>query len=157
MNLLQVRQIATEDIPLVVAIHLESSHRFFLSFLGPEFLSHFYQAILKDPTGIAFIAERDRVGSGFVIGSTQPSGLYKRLLKKHLFGFIRTSLVGFIRKPSILPRLLRAFRLPNIQSPTQNCCLLMSIAVDPACQSKGVGKALVQAFLEEAVKGEWIL
>ena len=147
---MMIRAMRKDDCTNVVDIHLSVFQGFFLSFLGPAFLSLLYRAILSDSSGIAFVADCTGSVAGFVAGSTQPSGMYKRLLRKHLFGFAWASLAGFLRKPAILPRLLRAFSLPDEALPAPKSALLMSLAVDPKQHSRGIGKALVGAFLEES-------
>lgn len=147
---MNTRAMKLEDSATVVDIHLKTFQGFFLSFLGPAFLSLLYRAIRTDPSGIAIVAEEEDRIFGFVAGSTQPSGLYQRLLKRHLFGFFWASLGGFIRKPTIFPRLLGAFNMPRQKLPAENCATLMSVGVDPCCQNKGIGNMLVSAFLNEA-------
>ena len=118
--------------------------------MGASFLTLLYRATITDPSGIAIIVMNENKTTGFVTGTSQPSGFYKRLLKKHVLGFGVASLEGFLRKPSILPRLLRAFSMPGQPLPAENCATLMSIAIDPDCQNLGIGKLLVNAFIEEA-------
>ena len=144
------RDFEENDCKEVVNIHLRSFQGFFLTFMGASFLTLLYRATIADPSGIAIIAEKENKTTGFVTGTSQPSGFYKRLLKKHILGFGVASLQSFFRKPSILPRLLRAFSMPGQPLPSKNCATLMSIAVDPDCQNLGIGKLLVNAFIEEA-------
>jgi len=138
------------DCSSVVDIHLRSFQGFFLTFMGSGFLTLLYSSTIGDPSGIAIISENEGRITGFVSGTTQPAGFYTRLLKNHLFGFAWNSLQGFVRKPGILPRLLRAFSMPGQPLPVENCATLMSIAVDPDFQGQGIGKLLVKAFLDEA-------
>ena len=145
-----IRTMQMGDCNPVVDIHLRSFKGFFLTFLGPSFLNLLYQATLTDASGIVLVADNERRIMGFVSGTTQPAGFYTRLLKHHLFGFLGCSLQGFLKKPGILPRLLRAFSMPGQPLPAENCTTLMSIAVDPECQGQGIGKLLVNNFLEEA-------
>jgi GNAT superfamily N-acetyltransferase len=147
-----IRQITINDAKVIVSIHLNSFQGFFLTFLGPNFLRVLYQSISEDPSGIGFIAE-DPGGTGaFVMGTTQPSGLYERLLRKHWWQFGWAALPALVKKPGILPRLLRAFAMPGQELPTPKCGNLMSIAVDPSFQGRGLGKQLVIAFLTEAAR-----
>ena len=118
--------------------------------MGSAFLTLLYRAIITDSSGIAIIAEQKNKIIGFVTGTSQLPGFYKRLLKKHLIGFLKASLKGFFRRPSILPHLLRAFSMPGQPLPAENCATLMSIAVDPDYQNRGIGKLLVNAFIKEA-------
>jgi ribosomal protein S18 acetylase RimI-like enzyme len=140
------------DCARVVDIHLRSFQGFFLTFLGPSFISLLYCATIKDIGGVALVAEQRNKVCGFVTGTTQPFSFYKRLVKEHLFGFFWASLQGFLRNPAILPRLLRSFTMPGQPLPTEKCATLMSLAVDPDCQGIGIGKLLVLAFLDEAKK-----
>jgi ribosomal protein S18 acetylase RimI-like enzyme len=57
-----------------------------------------------------------------------------------------------LRRPSIIPRLLRAFSKPDETGSEEGCGTLMSIAVSPQTQSRGVGQMLVWAFIREAAR-----
>ena len=106
----------------------------------------------KDQSGIAIVYEDDRV-SGFVVGTVQPSGFYKRLIQKRWWKFGLASIRPVICKPSIIPRLLRAFTLPaDLANAQTNTGTLMSLAVLRDCQGKGIGKQLVSAFLASCQK-----
>ena len=144
------RSIDIQNIPDLVEIHQKSFKGFFLTFLGPNFIAKLYEAIVLDPSGIGYVALKDNSVNGFVIGTTQPKGFYGRLLRKRWWQFGWAAFPAFIGNPKILPRLLRAFSKAHQEQPTENCGELMSIAVHPETQRQGVGKQLVQAFLDEA-------
>lgn len=150
MNERKIIPMSLEDCPKAVEIHLQAFEGFFLSLLGPSFLSLLYKSIIEDDSGIAFVAKKNEQILGFVAGTIQPTGFYSRLIKRHLFEFFLSSLFAFYKNPEIAPRLFRALKKPGQSVPKENCATLMSIAVDPICQSSGVGKELVTAFLEEA-------
>jgi GNAT superfamily N-acetyltransferase len=137
------------DIDQVVGVHLSSFPGFFLSQLGPAFLKRLYSELLNDPSGIALISKHDGRVQGFVAGTAEPRGFYRRLLVRKWLPFALASLLPAIRRPSIVPRLLNAFRKTGEEALEDKCGLLMSIAVDPQCQAKGVGTVLVRGFLEE--------
>ncbi len=143
-------QIAAEMVPGLVEIHLLSFRNFFLTFLGPAFLRELYGAIVADPSGIGCVAWSEGRVSGFAIGTSHSAGLYARLLRRRWWRFGLAALPAFIRRPSILPRLLRAFSMPGQEPSGENNGTLMSIAVHPAFQGQGVGAQLVGAFLQEA-------
>jgi len=110
-----------------------------------------YKGIIADPSHIGYVAEYRNRLAGFIVGSDQPAGLYRRLLQKRLFQFAFASLNAFIKKPKILPRLLRSIKLVSHQDDKLPfCALLMSIAVDINCQGKGTGSILVSTFIKEA-------
>jgi GNAT superfamily N-acetyltransferase len=134
----------------IVKIHLDAFPNFFLSFLGARFLRPLYLSFGKDRHGISLVAKSDQRIAGFVFGSTKPAGLYLRLLQREWLRFAWATLPAFLRRPSILPRVLRAFKMPKQPLPAENCATLMSIAVEPTFQGQNIGKLLVKAFLDEA-------
>ncbi len=153
----RVRPLTLFDIPFCTHSHLQAFQGFFLTFMGADFLRELYSAIVCDPSGIGSVAElldtdtgQQRGIRGFVVGSAQPAGLYARLLHKRLLWFAWASLSGFVKKPAILPRLLRAIAMPGQKMALPNCATLMSIAVLPETQGQGIGQKLVLAFLAEA-------
>ncbi len=140
------------DLEQVVSVHLRSFPGFFLSELGPRFLLCLYEEILADPTGAAFVIRDEGSVLGFVAGTTEPRGFYKRLLIRRWPRFLFASMLPLIRNPLTAPRLLNAFRKAEEEPEEQRCGLLMSIAVDPRVQAGGIGAALVHAFLEHCAK-----
>lgn len=137
------------DVRDVVRIHLTSFEGFFLSFLGPAFLRELYRAIIADPNGIAFVAENDARAVGFVAGTTDADGFYKRVARARWLRFGLAAVPAFLRRPSILPRLARALYAPPSAS-REPSALLMSIAVLPVAQGSGCGAALTTEFTNAA-------
>jgi ribosomal protein S18 acetylase RimI-like enzyme len=146
----QLTPMNLSHIDAVVAVHLAAFDGFTLSILGEGFLKEFYTGVLDDPTGMAFVILDQQNLVGFVAGSAQPNGFYRRLLYKRWWRFGVAALPAVLSKPRIFPRVLRAFSMPHEPLPHPNCATLMSIAVNPALQGYGAGKGLVKAFLEEA-------
>jgi ribosomal protein S18 acetylase RimI-like enzyme len=144
------RPMDVEDVPTTVRIHMASFANFFLTFLGPAFLKQLYTGTLNDPSGIAIVAEIDNKICGFVTGTATPSGFYSRLIKHRWWRFGMACVVPAILRPTVVPRLLRAFKKPNQTADKKRCGTLMSLAVAPEFQGKKVGKALVTAFLRES-------
>lgn len=148
----------TEIIPLkdlhlkqVVSVHLKAFPDFFLTFLGPGFLKVFYRSFVYDDTGIGFVAvdrQTDNV-CGVIVGPLVPQGYFKRLLKKRWWAFCLASIKAVLKKPSVSKRLFRAvfYRGESPGGPPR--ALLSSIAVLPDVQQSGVGKMLVQKWIQE--------
>lgn len=146
-----IRPMTTADIDRVVAVHVESFPGFFLSFLGPGFLRRYYAGIVAAPEGIAFVwADAGGQVAGFVAGSANPGGFYRRLLRRDWLGFCFASLPAVCRRPSVVPRLFRALSHPGANPVGADVAGLFSIAVAPSTQGSGAGGSLVRAFLDEA-------
>ncbi len=146
-----IRQLQMRDVDQVVAVHLASFPGFFLSFLGPDFLSLLYSAICSAQEGIAFVYLNDAgIPVGFVAGTTNPGGFYFRLLKRDWFKFALASITPILHKPSIIWRVARAVSHPSGNPIGDDVAGLFSIGVLPELQGTGAGKMLVQAFLDKA-------
>lgn len=146
-----IRNMETSDVNQVVAVHLSSFPGFFLSFLGPKFLSLFYSGIISAPEGIVlFYQSEEGLPAAFVAGSSNPGGFYSRLLKRDWFKFALASVMPVLRKPSVVMRVVRAVLHPAANPVGSDIAGLFSIGVLPEFQGSGTGKKLVQAFLVEA-------
>lgn len=137
------------DVPMVVQIHQIAFVGFFLSFLGSNFLKELYQAIVEDATCIKLIYEDHEV-HGFVVGAETASGFYGTLIRKRLFRFALASIPALVKSPKIMGRLIRALKMESSSSTDEGTATLLSIAVKPDSQGKGIGNALIQGFITEA-------
>lgn len=143
-----IRPMKANDIEVAVSVHLASFPGFFLSFLGPRFLSLFYSGICTAQEGIAFVYLNDAgVPAGFVAGTSNPGGFYSRLLKRDWLKFALASIIPVLRKPSVIGRVARAVFHPSDNPIGDDVAGLFSIGVLPELQGTGAGKRLVQAFL----------
>lgn len=146
-----VRKMELSDISAVVSIHLKGFSGFFLTYLGRAFLRELYTAIVADQDGIGLVVEDENGVSGFVTGTAQPTGFYRRLLRQRWWRFAWASVLPVFKRPSTIPRLLRGFSMPEQATKQIGRGTLMSIAVLPDRQGEGIGQVLVRAFLKEAV------
>lgn len=146
-----LRQACAADVAAMTAVHMAGFPGFFLTFLGPQFLTVLYDRMIALPEAIAFVAAApaDQV-VGFVVGTTSQRSLYRALLTDHWLAFGWAALGPVLRRPQIALRLLRALRRPTEAEQSVADCLLASIAVLPDQQGQHVGAALVRAFLQEA-------
>jgi ribosomal protein S18 acetylase RimI-like enzyme len=147
-----IRPMRPGDIAEVVRIHLESFPGFFLSFLGPRFLRVLYACILGDAEGRAFVAETGSSIHGFVAGVVSQAGFYRRAIRSHAFQFAWAATGAMVRRPSIIPRLVRALGRPAEVSASAADACLMSVAVAPSAEGKGIGRDLVEAFCAELAR-----
>jgi ribosomal protein S18 acetylase RimI-like enzyme len=144
-----VRRACPEDIPEIVAIHVESFPGFFLSFLGPRFLRVLYESIVDHERGAAFVYLDNGEVAAFVAGVTDPSAFYRALIKHRLPAFMWAAMSAALRRPQIILRLFRALLYPSQTPRGDAIATLMSIGTRPKCQGRGIGRQLVEAFLAE--------
>ena len=146
MKTISLRSMRTADLEKVVEIHLKCFPGFFLSFLGPRFLKLYYKAIL-DFSQYAFVAERAGSVAGFVTGIDNGFGFFRVILKTRGLQFAIAAVPTVLRKPTIIPRLLRAFKKGNSSSADGSPSVTLTfIAVDQAQQGTGTGQQLMQHF-----------
>ncbi len=148
-HIFTVRTMVSDDLPQVVSIHLQSFPGFFLTFLGSSFLSLLYKNLQRDPEGIVLLAASEEKIEGFVAGVIRQSGFYWRLIEKRKWSFALAGFGGLLRKPSIAPRLIRALKRPQESRSASAEACLMSMAVRPESQGKGIGEKLVRAFCQK--------
>jgi len=141
-----IREMRTGDLDDVVRIHLAAFPNFFLSFLGPRFLREFYTATIRD--GVALVATSEDRVTGFVAGVTQSQSFYRRLLRRRFIPVSLALVAPALRRPSTLLRVFKRATSRTIGT-TPEGAELMSLAVDPAQQRRGEGRALVEAFAAE--------
>lgn len=148
-----LRAMTSEDVEPTVEVHLRSFPGFFLTSLGAKFLSLFYRGIVVAPEGIAFVYlnEKGRA-AGFVAGTSNPRGFYKRLLRRDWLKFSLASVRALVCRPRSLPRVARELLHPGQNPSGEDVAGLYSIGVLPELQGTGAGKQLVHAFLDEAWK-----
>lgn len=146
-----IRKMHNQDVKEVVKIHLQSFPGFFLSFLGARFLFLFYSAVCATSECISFVyLSSDSKPEGFVVGAINPQGFFSELLRRDWFKFGLASLGAICKKPSIIKRIIRALHLPSENPKGNGIAGLFSIGVLPKLQGTGVGKELIEAFLNEA-------
>ncbi|QCX29043.1 GNAT family N-acetyltransferase [Nocardioides jishulii] len=145
-----IRRLEAGDVPACASLHQRAFPSFFLSQLGPRFLREFYRGFLGDPEAVALVAEDGSGGiAGVVVGTHAPAGFFSRLLKRRFVGFALASLLAVVRRPSSLPRLLRAVSYRGQVPIEVRGALLSSICVDPDGQGSGFGTQLIRAFERE--------
>ncbi|MEP6892297.1 MAG: hypothetical protein ABI927_00830 [Gaiellaceae bacterium] len=137
------------DVEAVVEIHLRTFPGFFLSFLGHDFLALLYPSIRVAPEGVVLVATDGEGIQGFAAGVTSQESFYRRLVRRHWWGFAMSALGAVIRRPSVIPRLLRALRRPSESGQSATAAALMSIGASPESEGKGIGSLILESFCRE--------
>ena len=133
-----------EKINEVVDIHMKSFSGFFLTFLGKGFLKQLYKGFLEEKNSDLIVAfGEDEKILGFLAYSSNLSGFYKYLIKKHLISFGWYAMLGFFRNPKIFFRLIRAFTYSREAKREEKYIELSSIGVLPISENLGIGSKLI--------------
>lgn len=151
-----VRPATKPDLADIVRIHAAAFPGFFLTQLGPAFLREYYRTVCDFEHGIALVAcSKDGATEGFVAGFIGPAAFYQ-LLRSRRVRLGLCAAPAILRRPALLPRLLRNGRRAadsSQGSPANRESELASIGVAPTGQGKGIGRALVAAFIEHSRAG----
>lgn len=141
------------DPPLLAELHARAFPNFFLASLGPRFLTEFYSGFLDDPTAISVVA-RDGSGRpvGAAVGTSEPAGFYRRLLKRRFWGLAIASGVVSARRPSAMLRLARGalYRGGVGDGAAPPGALLSSICTEPKARGTGLGRRILAEWEQEA-------
>ena len=144
-------------IDAAVELHVNAFPDFFLTFLGDGFLKIFYQAYVENRDAVAYVAEgKNGYLAGVVVGTLKPRGFFRRLLLRRWWSFALACCGSAIKRPMIIPRLHRALFYRGEEPTGVSRALLSSIAVAPAGQRTGVGRALMENWLN-AVQAQGML
>ena len=146
---LQIRRMTVSDVPDVVRVHLVAFPGFFLSFLGPRFLSLFYEECVRQEEIACVAVDRGQL-RGFRDGERPPGAVLSRPRERRAPRFAAVALPAVIRQPRIALRVVRALSKPKDARRTDGTATLMSLGVAPHRHGQGIGSRLVAAFLAEA-------
>jgi ribosomal protein S18 acetylase RimI-like enzyme len=149
----RLRRGTIEDAGLAGALHAAGIADGFLAGLGERFLSVLYGRIALDVDSFLLVAEdADAVPLGFIAGSGGVGRLYRSFL---LHDGLRAAAAAPIRLARSWRRALETLRYGSAggQDPTTGQggseIELLAVAVTAGAQGRGVGAALVGAFLDE--------
>jgi GNAT superfamily N-acetyltransferase len=139
------------DAKALAGIHRRAFPDFFLSSLGEPFLTQLYRGFAEDSSAITVVVRDERgIPCGAAVGTTEPAGFYRRLVKLRWPGFVAASACAAITSPTTVPRLLRAISYRGELPSVGQWALLSSVCLDPSLQGSGVGRQLATTWLERA-------
>ena len=149
---MQIKEIIDDDIKDVVNIHRMSFENFFLTSLGPKFLTVYYKCVRKDSNGLMLGCYEESVLIGFCAVCLYSKSFNTKLIRHNFFKFLCVGFKILFTKPMSLIRLFYNFtkRDPNILD-DGDYSELLSIAVNPNKQGMGIGKKLLYRLEEELI------
>ena len=148
-----VRSASVDDLDGIVEIHGLAFPGFFMTRMGSSFLRAYYALVLEYDGGIVLVAENDDRPLGFVAGFENPGRFYAHMSWRKQ-RMVWPILKGLIRRPALVSRIV--FNRKRVEamgvSGAYDTTLaeLSSIGVDSRVASRGIGGALLEAFLTSA-------
>ncbi len=156
-----IREAVLADLDQIVKVHFSAFQGFFLTSLGGIFLKQYYKIYIKY-SHIAFVAEKNGVIEGFVVGSNNSTVFYKDL-KKEIFYFIfpmLTNIFNFNLLSKIFKRVFSVLFKKKVNSSLKSyddLNELTSIGVILNDKNRGLGSLLLvkyeQYCIENKLKG----
>lgn len=141
-----IRSAAKSDVPEIVSVHLRSFVGFFLTFLGPAFLSEFYRDLCAAEDAVLMVATSGGSVVGFAGGVLDENRFFSQLVRTKKWAYAKASIGALFRRPAVVRRLIRARRRGSEPTDASISATLLSIGVDPDIQGRGVGSKLITAF-----------
>jgi len=149
-------------------LHMAGQPDTFLTRLGPDVLTVLYRALPQSPVGFGYVAIGDdsiaesdspksKIALGFVSATTSVGRLFAEMGTRRIGEFLPPLLARFAHQPALILRSVQTVLYPflghsNQANATGARAELLSIMVDPAARSQGVGTQLMQALLTECTK-----
>lgn len=150
-------------------LHIAGQPNTFLTSLGPEVLTTFYRALPQSSTGFGFTALADTANVtafpqskmivGFISATTSTGQLFLHLGTRHLPAFLPPLLRRFVQRPGLLLHCIQTVFYPLLHSNHAGMSAdgtaslataeLLSIMVEPAWRSHGIGAQLVDRLVSE--------
>ena len=155
----------TADMAAAAArLHILGQPGTFLTGLGPDVLAVLYRTLPQSPVGFGFgvieeALEQGMEGSvpleGFVAATSSVGALFTEMATRRFLAFAPALLARLAHRPALLGRLAQTLFYPLlVQEPRAQAdgpppAELLSIMVEPALRSHGLGALLLDALLSE--------
>jgi ribosomal protein S18 acetylase RimI-like enzyme len=145
-----IRRAQASDIAAVVRIHCAAFPDSFLTLLGPRFLTIYYNLLREDPGGILLVHDPAQIDA-FVAGFLRPERFYRRM-KAARWTMLASLAAALKNRPRLAGQVFYHVKRMMLGKARQHPgeCELSSLAVSPDAWSRGIGTALVRAFLDAA-------
>lgn len=158
-----------DDTTRTAALHVSELPHGLFPRLGEIFVRRWHRANLRSAHGVVLVATRDDEVVGFVLGTLDRHANVAWIIQHHRRELIVAAARAMVRRPSVAAhfvrtrgvrygrRLLGAVPSTRVADPGavpeaefSPAAVLEAVVVDPAARGRGVGSALVAAFVAEA-------
>lgn len=150
VNAISIRPAGPADLAEVVRIHRAAFPDFLMTLLGPPFLRIYYRSVLRYPRGLFLVAQEPSGLVGFAAGFADPPGFYRSFRRRRASALL-ASIPYCLARPQTWLRLADSARQLAVRSRPSGGdgdAELSSIAVVPEAAGSGVGRRLLEAFID---------
>jgi ribosomal protein S18 acetylase RimI-like enzyme len=157
VGMFQIREMRQQDVGAVAQLHYSCLPDGFFAALGPRFLRR-YHATFLSKSGVAFVAVNDGAIIGMAVGTSNDGEHYRETVRTQGKKLALVAGVSLVTRPKLLAKFLktrvrryvRGFRKlsgSGAKKPQAVTGSLVHIAVSPVARGTGVGKALVEKYV----------
>jgi ribosomal protein S18 acetylase RimI-like enzyme len=151
-----LRKANLTDASRIAAIHSRELSTDFLSSLKEKFLISLYVSFINDGKINVLVYESEKKVVGFVVGSSNFSRDFRKILVKNFFNFFLILIPEVIMHPQIIKNIFETFFYTSKQKENSSEAELVAVAISSEFHRHGIGKNLVNSleieFKKEAVK-----
>lgn len=147
-KIIPISQLDDEQIKRLARLHHNVMHSL-LTDLGLPFVERYYQIACADSSVIGVCAVDEDVNPlGWAVGSPKPNQVNRRMREAWGWFLIQMMRVLFTN-PKLIPQLIASARTSSIEM-KEGAVELTYIGVDESARKQGLGRALLDAFIESA-------
>ena len=147
-----ITRLGVRDAKTIAKIHASALKDDFLPSLGINFLTIFYKGLYAIKGVSIFGSKRGTRITGFIVGTDDMSGLFKKILKNNFLTLSWFLFLTVIRKPALIIKIAETFLYPGKEAGPK--AELVVIAIQKNYQGKGLGKSLVKELEREFRKNK---
>lgn len=143
--MIEIQHAEEGDFEEIIQLHLSAFKGLFAAELGVNLLKRFYKTILLSKDGFLFVAKDNSSIKGFICGVASDKNLFTLSFKlKFLYYFLKR----IIFYPDSIVNLMRFIKKSFVTTDIKSEAELLSVVVSKDCRRKGIGKKLIDSFLE---------
>lgn len=162
----RMRRMGLQDLPFVVHSHSQHFAHGFFARLGPRFLTKYYRTFLDGPLAVAVVCEIDEAPIGYLVGILDTRRHRRLLLAHHGTTLAVAAALGMIARPWLAVTFLwtrcrryvaaisRARHASGAADAPVHVAVLSHLVVLSEARCQGIGAALVDEFLRQAVEAD---
>lgn len=149
-RIIPIQKLNDKQIAEVAKLHHAVLHSL-LSELGMKFVERYYQIIRDDEAVIGFCGlSDDGLPLGWVVGSSKPEQVNGQM-REPLIWFVPQMMRVLLNRPKLIWQLIASLRSSSFEL-KDDCIELVYLGVAPSARGQGLGKTLMDAFVQASAK-----